>query len=208
MLPGGPGHSHQGVGDIATLGHIPGMKVLVPGCEEDVELLLNWAVFSNKASTYFRIESIPIALDFKYDAKPIITMGHGIPITEGAPIKLIAYGPTMLAVALDAKSKLKNEFDVCVEVVNFPWVNYVDRSWLSDLLKETTHLIVLENHFAIGGLADKIASGIACCESVATKFSAIGISEIPVGGSNSEVLGHHSMDCASVVRHALSEIKK
>ena len=31
VLPAGPGHSHQAVSDIASLGHIPSLSVLVPG---------------------------------------------------------------------------------------------------------------------------------------------------------------------------------
>ena len=39
VLPGGPGHSHQGVRDISTMSAIPGMIVFEPSCEDEVESL-------------------------------------------------------------------------------------------------------------------------------------------------------------------------
>src|SRR4029078_6897120 len=44
IVPGGPGHSHQTVRDIALMGSVPGMAAIEPYCEEEVRAVVAWAV--------------------------------------------------------------------------------------------------------------------------------------------------------------------
>src|SRR6185437_11797570 len=44
IMPGGPGHSHQMVRDIALMGSVPGLAALEHYCEEEVRLAVEWAV--------------------------------------------------------------------------------------------------------------------------------------------------------------------
>lgn len=198
VLPGGPGHSHQGVSDIATLGHIPGLTVLVPGCEADVEPLLNWAAKSNDGSSYIRLESLPSAIDFSYPAGTKWEAGRGISITQRSGIKLVTYGPTMLSVAFEAAERMQNEMGKGIEIVNFPWVNQVDQNWIVEVAGEADLLVCLENHFLKGGLGDRLSTALLGAPSKTVPFLHIGLKEIPVGGSNVEVLQHHGMDAQSV----------
>lgn len=200
VLPGGPGHSHQGVGDIGTLGHIPGMTVLVPGCEEDVAPLLNWAVKVNTGACYLRLESIPVALDFEYHSRPTFKVGHGISITEQASVKLMTYGPTMLAIALEVATLVEEKLGTNVEVINYPWANLVDPKWLGQITESADLLICVENHFTIGGLGDRVASLLGNFERQTPKLLQIGLDQIPVGGQNSEVLAHHQLNKESIFR--------
>src|SRR6185437_9503149 len=59
LLPGGPGHSHQSVRDIAALAAMPGMTLVEPSCAEAVAPLLDWCVDAAPGSTYLRLVSIP-----------------------------------------------------------------------------------------------------------------------------------------------------
>ena len=38
IVPGGPGHSHQSVRDIAIMGCVPGMALIEPFCDAEAEL--------------------------------------------------------------------------------------------------------------------------------------------------------------------------
>lgn len=206
VLPGGPGHSHQGVSDIGAIGHIPGMKVLVPGCEEDVAPLLAWAVNSNEESSYIRLESIPVALDFEYVPNTVMKLGYGTPITEKATIKVITYGPTMLAVALDAAKQVQGQVGEKVEVINFPWANFVDPEWLGHISGSAEFLLCLENHLAKGGLGDRIAACIAALSQSKPQLLTMGLERVPVGGRNDEVLQYHGLDAAAVSNRILEFI--
>ena len=52
LLPAGPGHSHQGVRDIASILGIPNMTIIEPINAKQLALALNWAVNDNQESVY------------------------------------------------------------------------------------------------------------------------------------------------------------
>ena len=208
VLPGGPGHSHQGVGDIGSLGHIPGMSVIVPGCEEDVAPLLAWAVDHNQATTYMRLESIPVNLDFGRPEGIEMRQGVGYSITNPALVKLFTYGPTMISIALEASQRLAEISDIDVEIVNFPWVNHVDREWFNRFVNDGDLVVSLENHFIKGALGDRIAATLAAFDNLDAGFLHIGLQTIPVGGRNEEVLSHHALDAESICQQITSKVNQ
>ena len=59
LLPAGPGHSHQGVRDIASILGIPNMTIIEPINAKQLALALNWSVNDNQESVYMRLTSIP-----------------------------------------------------------------------------------------------------------------------------------------------------
>lgn len=63
-LPGGPGHSHQSVNDIATLGAIPGMELVEPSCPAEVAPLLDYLLSEAEGSGYLRLVSIPCDIPY------------------------------------------------------------------------------------------------------------------------------------------------
>ena len=44
IVPGGPGHSHQSIRDIALMGSVPGMACLEPATEAEAARCVEWAV--------------------------------------------------------------------------------------------------------------------------------------------------------------------
>src|SRR5437764_13350159 len=64
IVPGGPGHSHQSVRDIALMGSIPGMALLEPYCEHETETAVAWAVHEARGPVYLRLVSVPWELGF------------------------------------------------------------------------------------------------------------------------------------------------
>src|SRR5207248_1431215 len=64
LVPGGPGHSHQSVRDISALGAVPGMSLIEPFTEAELEAALDWAVHRAPGSVYLRLVSVPWALGF------------------------------------------------------------------------------------------------------------------------------------------------
>ena len=104
LIPAGPGHSHRGVRDIATMGSIPGMTVLEPSNATQVKEALEWAINTSKNSTYIRLCSIPVSVEgFNYGLPPV---GAGNICREGAAGTIIASGPIMLANAMTASVNL------------------------------------------------------------------------------------------------------
>ena len=49
VVPGGPGHSHQSVRDIATLASVPGLVLIEPSCEAETALATEFALTQARA---------------------------------------------------------------------------------------------------------------------------------------------------------------
>src|SRR3954451_11176511 len=65
LVPGGPGHSHQSVRDIALMGSVPGMTCVEPFCEAEAAALVRWAIDEAAGPVYVRLVSVPWDLGFE-----------------------------------------------------------------------------------------------------------------------------------------------
>lgn len=204
VIPGGPGHSHQAVRDISSLAAIPGLTLMEPSCEVEVSMLLDWAISHNKDSSYIRLCSLPTELPFELPTDYIPRLGRGVKLTEGKDAAIIAYGPTMLSSAVHAARKLKSEYKINVQVINLPWLNEVDFEWLEDALQGCSIIFSVDNHYLIGGSGDRIANSMATRFTDNKRLVRIALEEIPVCGTNSEILDAHELSSESLVKRMLA----
>lgn len=192
VLPGGPGHSHQAVRDIAALGGIPGLTMAEPSCVAAVAPLVRHVLSAETGSAYLRLVSIPVAIPFAFpdDWRPRV--GQGVVLREGADGIVIGYGPVLLAEAWHAIERLRAEGGPVLTLVDLPWLNRVDSDWLSALVAGRP-VVTLDNHYRDGGQGTMIATALAELRHGAG-VTRIGVDEIPVSGTNAEVLRHHRLD--------------
>lgn len=200
VIPGGPGHSHQAVRDISTLAAIPGMTLVEPSCEHEVELLLDWCVNESPGSCYLRLVSLPWDIPYRLpqDYRPVV--GQGVTLVDGNDIAIITYGPVLLSNAVKAADILLNENNISVKVINIPWLNRIDAEWLIQELADCTKLFTLDNHYVTGGQGSIIASAILTNGNSQIKLSSLGVENTPPCGTNPQVLESLSLDVDSIVR--------
>lgn len=209
VVPGGPGHSHQSVRDISALGGMPGLTLIEPSCEKEVALQLDWAVNQNNGSTYLRLVSIPCEIPYVLPDDYQIKIGQGVTLLEGSEVAIITYGPVLLTEAYHAIQNIKKATGRSLKLINLPWLNTVDSKWLANSLKNITMVITLDNHYLIGGQGDRVASALLEAQST-VKLVRRGIDQVPVSGTNAEVLKFHGLDresIAHVVKACLAEQK-
>jgi transketolase len=77
ILPAGPGHSHQEVRAIASVGAIPGLALLEPANEQEMKQAIRWALNVNQESTYLRVSSVKKAHNFEIDNSSELECGKG-----------------------------------------------------------------------------------------------------------------------------------
>ena len=200
VLPGGPGHSHQAVRDISALAAMPGMTLVEPSCETEVDQLLNWCINDAPGSCYLRLVSlpwdIPYQLPFGYKPK----FGQGVSLNSGGEVAIIAYGPVLLTAAINASQKILQDDKLKVKVINIPWLNYIDPAWLKAELGACRLLLSLDNHFMIGGQADAIIRALYSSEQNNINFISHGIDgDIPPSGTNAEVLNKLNFNVDAIV---------
>jgi len=191
LIPGGPGHSHQSVRDISALSAIPNLFLLEPSCESEVELLLDWCINENDKSSYLRLVSVPVEVNYELPAEYKPVLGKGVTIHNGKKVIIIGYGPLMLSLAYEFALKIKREFNFDIKVINLPWLNNLDKKWLSDELKDCETLIAIDNHYYQGGQGMKIAEALSNFKSDHIEFKHLGVDGVPRCGTTAEVMKAH-----------------
>lgn len=209
VVPGGPGHSHQAVRDISALAGMPGMVLLEPSCEREVEMALSHCVTSHSGPSYLRLVSIPCDVPYDLPADYRLEPGRGVAITEGGDALLLSYGPVMLPSAWRAAHELATAHGIGLKVVNLPWLNVVDAGWLAALVRDHRHVITLDNHYIAGGQGDHIASALAGAGLAGTiRLHRWGITDIPPCGTNDEILATLKLDTKSIADRVVELLRE
>jgi transketolase len=198
LIPGGPGHSHQSVRDISALAGVPGLVMIEPSNEAETKLAVEFCVESTEDSSYLRLTSIPLDIPYTLPANYKLALGQGVDLTQGDDAILFGYGPSLLSQAFWASELLAGR-GIRLRIVNLPWLNQVDGDWLRSVVEGYDHVLTLDNHYIVGGQGDVVLSALA--ESGLKKFpraKKLGVREVPVSGTNDEVLRAHRLDAQSL----------
>jgi transketolase len=201
LLPGGPGHSHQSVRDIAALASVPHLLMAEPALEAEVHALVEYLIHVADESAYLRLVSVKWPVPFRYPKAQPLRPGTGWIAREGDALLVIGYGPWLLSNAWHAAEELEKTVGVRTRLVNLPWLNRIDSAWLAEIIGRRRAVVTLDNHYVRGGQGEMIAAAIAGLgidpRPVVTQ---VGVETLPACGANDEVLAHHGLDVASLVR--------
>ena len=198
VVPGGPGHSHQSVRDISAIGSVPDLVAIEPCSEREARLAIRWAVEEHTGSTYLRFVNLPLDLPYALPASYALRVGRGALLRSGDDIALIGYGPLLMANAWRAADELAS-LGIGAAVIDLPWLNRLDESWLRDTLGRFPAVLTLDNHYVALGQGTMIAAAAARV-GLRAEVRSLGLTDVPVCGSNAEVLAHHGLDAAGIVR--------
>ena len=209
LIPAGPGHSHQAVRDIASLGGIPGLIIFEPSSSEELRLLLDWAINTNNQSSYMRLVSIPVNLEYKLPVNYFPQLGKGVELTSGDDVIVITYGPILLNSAVKASNWLNLHKKIGVKVVNLPWLNRIDSKWLKETIGDIKKVVCLDNHYKIGGQGDRIAKEILLSNFANDiDFISLGLDDFPLCGTKKEILSDYCFDKDGIVNILLDFLNK
>jgi transketolase len=187
LIPAGPGKSHQSLRDISLLAALPNVTIVQPANSDETARLVRWAVNESVESVAIRlaIGPSPRRIELRQEATP----GRGEVLQEGSDAILFAYGPVMLHEAATAAERL----DGRLHVVNMPWLNRIDASWLAELVEPFDEIFVLEDHSPVGGLGDSLRRALP-----GRTVQVFGVEGWPACGTPSEALRFHGLDGSSL----------
>jgi transketolase len=201
LLPGGPGHSHQSVRDISALAACPNLVMAEPSAEGEVAPLLDFLVNGTPESGYLRLVSVKWPLPFSLPGAYRPQLGRGVVIREGQDAIVFGYGPWMLSNAFAAAEEIEKGTGVSIRIVNLPWLNRIDENWLREAIGSRRTVITLDNHYLRGGQGEMVAAAVArLALQPSPRVLSLGVTELPECGTNDEVLAHHGLDVAGVVK--------
>ncbi|MDP2265463.1 MAG: transketolase C-terminal domain-containing protein [Thiobacillus sp.] len=208
VVPGGPGHSHQAVRDISALAAIPGLTLVEPSCEAEVGLLLDWCINEAPGSCYIRLVSLPWEIPYQLPEDYRPKYGQGVTLVEGTDVAIIAYGPVLLSAAVQAAGILVKEKNLGVKVINLPWLNIVDSTWLKTTIGSCKHVLCLDNHYVIGGQGEVLSRTMVQWGSQHARVHHLGLKEVPPSGTNPEVLSRIRLDAGAIVEIIEKELNR
>jgi transketolase len=208
LLPSGPGHSHQSVRDISALAGVPGLVLLEPSCEQEVAAGVEYCVRGTDESSYLRLISIPCQVPYQLPADYRLAEGRGVALTEGEDAILFAYGPVLLAQAYEAAVRLREDRGIGLRVINLPWLNRVDDSWLLDTIGDCRQVFTLDDHYVAFGQGQMLAARIAALGPSGVVVRQLGLDALPVCGQNSEALVAHELDAASLAQQVAAVVQR
>jgi transketolase len=185
IVPGGPGHSHQSIRDIALMGSVPGMACLEPASEHEMRLCVDWAVDEAAGPVYLRVMSVPWDLGFDPPQAERLVPGQGTVARADGDAVFVTTGPVLASQAWQVDR---------AALVLLPWLRDVDGDWLAEVAGDR-RIVVLDNHWIAGGQGDAVRAALP-----GTAVEVWGVDRVPACGTNDEVLRAHELDAASLAR--------
>ena len=198
IVPGGPGHSHQSVRDIALMGSVPGMAAIEPYCEAEVRRAVEWAVREAEGPVYLRLVSPPWPLGF--DPPPAeLVAGRGTVLREGEEGTFVCTGPVLVSQAWRACKLLEGRYGL----IALPWLRTIDGAWLAGTASGT--IVCLDNHVLPGGQGEAVLHALAdSAPEAAARTRLVGVDRVPECGTNDEVLRAHGLDAESLAERVIA----
>jgi transketolase len=157
-LPGlttGYGPSHQATEDLAMMRAIPGLTVVDPCDALDIEQAVP-QIAGHAGPVYMRLlrGNVPLVLD-EYDY--CFELGKAKLLRDGADVLVISSGLLTMR-ALEAARQLAGD-KVGVAVLHCPTIKPLDAATiLAEARRPGRLVVVAENHSAVGGLGEAVAS--------------------------------------------------
>jgi transketolase len=204
LIPAGPGKSHQSLRDISLFGALPNCVIIEPCNAAETKQALEWCVDQADQNCMLRLIISPSPRTIVLPENYHFSFGKGAVVNEGRDAVLFSYGPVMMNEALTAAELLKDR-DFSLKVVNLPWLNKIDISWLEETVGDCESIFVLDNHSPYGGLGDSLLNGLAQVEPIQKKtLIKFAVDEYPACGTPKEVLAYHRLDGKHLAERILS----
>ena len=193
LVPSAPGFSHQAVSDVGLMVSVPRMKLVEPACLTELASAARWAL-NQGDPVYFRMGGLA-ALEA---AQTSVNPGELVERVSGSTVAFVASGPLLAGEALSAISSLTEAAVGQPALFTMPWLGEPLGDDALEKLRAFDHVVVLENHNPALAKHHHIADQLNGDQSVSV--TRMGLTGIPSNGQPSEVLNHHQLDAAAMVR--------
>lgn len=190
---GEDGASQMGLEDIAMFRSVPEAVVLYPGDAVSAAACVENAA-RHRGIVYLRMSRPATPVLYGPDEKFAIGGSKVLRRSAHDAVTIIAAGIT-LHEALKAADELKKE-DVAVRVIDAYSVQPLDTDTIRLAVAETKHrAVVVEDHYAGGGLGEAVASALAGC----VQLKHLCIRELPRSGKPEELLDRYGISARRIV---------
>ncbi len=150
------GPTHQAIEDIGLMQLIPNVNIFAPS--NIYELISVFDIIDNINSPlyirYIDDDTVDYGVkNFKW--------GKNCCEIQGKNIAILSYG-TMLKYSIECSNEIGNEENYKPSVYNFRFLRPMDVKLLDRIINEYKYIVIVEDHYSIGGLAAIVKSYLAC----------------------------------------------
>lgn len=171
---GKDGPTQMGIEDLALMGGLPTMTILVPSDPASMHAAVR-AATDHTGPVFLRSSRVPMPHIYPEDDCPY-EIGKANIVRDGGDLAVIACG-LMVAAALDAAEILSQE-GIEARVIDLHTIRPLDEEALVKAAKETGAVVVAEEHLLQGGVGSNVARIIAANQPVPMRF--VGLDDVYV----------------------------
>ena len=190
---GEDGPSQMALEDLAMMRAVCGSAVLYPSDAVSTVHLIK-EMSTHQGVSYLRStrEKLPVL----YDADETFPLGGSKTLKSSGQDKATVIGAGItLHEALKAAETLAGE-GIAVRVIDLYSVKPLDTETINKAADETGHLVVVEDHWAQGGIGEAVLTALS---GKAVKFSHLAVMEMPRSGKPDELLEHYGISAKHIV---------
>lgn len=191
---GPDGATHQALEDVALMGSMPNMTVIIP-CDKEEARKATLAIAESGKPAYLRLGRAGTP-SFTTDSTPF-EVGKALTVfeTESPDVGIIACG-TLVHTAIIAAQELGNQ-GINAAVLNVHTIKPIDREAIVELAKKTGAIVTAEEHQIAGGMGSAVAEVLA--EEYPVPMEFIGVrDQFGQSGTPDELMKHYKLDSESI----------
>ncbi len=179
---GKDGPTQMGIEDLALMGGMPTMTILVPSDPVSMHAAVK-AATDHVGPVFLRSSRVPMPYIYPENDCPF-EIGKANVVREGSDLTIIACG-LMVAMALDAAADLA-ERGLEARVIDLHTIRPLDEETIIAAGRETGAIIVAEEHLLQGGVGSNVARIVSANHPVPMRF--IGLQDVYVESADPDDL--------------------
>ena len=179
---GKDGPTQMGIEDLALMGGLPTMVILVPSDPASMHAAVK-AATDHIGPVFLRSSRVPMPIIYPRDNTPF-EIGKANMVRQGDDLTIIACG-LMVGMALDAAAELAVE-GIQARVLDLHTIRPLDKQAISAAARETGAIVTAEEHLLQGGMGSNVARLVAETHPVPMRF--IGLEDVYVESANPDDL--------------------
>jgi len=179
---GKDGPTQMGIEDLALIGGMPTMTILVPSDPASMFAAVR-AATEHVGPVFLRSSRVPMPHIYPMENCPF-EIGKANVVRQGADLAIVACG-LMVAASLDAAAELADE-GIEARVIDLHTIRPVDEETLVAAARETGAVVVAEEHLLQGGVGSNVARIIAGHHPAPMRF--VGLADVYVESADPDDL--------------------
>jgi transketolase len=169
---GKDGPTQMGIEDLALMGGLPTMTILVPSDPISMKALVK-AATDHIGPVFLRSSRVPMPYIYT-ESENKFEIGKANVVREGRDLTIVGNG-LMVSLALDAAAMLAEE-GIEARVVDLFTIRPLDKQTLATAAQETGAIVCAEEHLLQGGVGSNVARIVAEAHPVPMRF--IGLTDV------------------------------